>query len=45
MVSCKTVDLEVPADAEIVLEGWVDPASGGIEGPVRRSHGPLLAGA
>ncbi|MEA3199781.1 MAG: 4-hydroxy-3-polyprenylbenzoate decarboxylase [Thermoplasmata archaeon] len=26
MVKCKTVDLEVPADAEIVLEGYVDPA-------------------
>jgi 4-hydroxy-3-polyprenylbenzoate decarboxylase len=25
-VSCKTVDLEVPADADFVLEGYVDPA-------------------
>jgi 4-hydroxy-3-polyprenylbenzoate decarboxylase len=25
LVPCKTVDLEVPADAEIVLEGYVDP--------------------
>lgn len=25
-VRCKTVDLEVPADADIVLEGYVDPA-------------------
>ena len=33
MVACKTVDLEVPADAEIVLEGWVDPAERRIEGP------------
>ena len=24
LVKCKTVDLEVPANAEIVLEGWVD---------------------
>ena len=25
LVKCKTVDLKVPADAEIVLEGFVDP--------------------
>jgi len=25
-VRCKTIDLEVPADAEIVIEGFVDPA-------------------
>jgi 4-hydroxy-3-polyprenylbenzoate decarboxylase len=33
MVRAKTVDLLVPADAEIVLEGWVDPAERRIEGP------------
>lgn len=33
MVACKTVDLEVPADAEYVLEGWVDPAERRLEGP------------
>ncbi len=33
MIPCKTVDLEVPADAEIVLEGWVDPAERRREGP------------
>ena len=33
MVPCKTVDLEVPAQAEIVLEGWVDPAERRLEGP------------
>jgi 4-hydroxy-3-polyprenylbenzoate decarboxylase len=33
MVTCKTVDLEVPAEAEIVLEGWVDPAERRREGP------------
>jgi len=33
MVACKTVDLDVPADAEIVLEGWVDPAERRQEGP------------
>jgi 4-hydroxy-3-polyprenylbenzoate decarboxylase len=32
-VRCKTVDLEVPAHAEIVLEGWVDPAESRTEGP------------
>ncbi len=26
MVKCRTVDLEVPADADIILEGYVDPA-------------------
>jgi len=33
MVRCKTVDLEVPAEAEIVLEGTVDPAERRLEGP------------
>jgi 4-hydroxy-3-polyprenylbenzoate decarboxylase len=33
MVRCKTVDLEVPANAEIVLEGYVDPAETRTEGP------------
>jgi 4-hydroxy-3-polyprenylbenzoate decarboxylase len=33
MVACKTIDLEVPAEAEIVLEGWVDPAERRVEGP------------
>jgi 4-hydroxy-3-polyprenylbenzoate decarboxylase len=33
MVKCRTVDLEVPAQAEFVLEGWVDPAERRIEGP------------
>jgi 4-hydroxy-3-polyprenylbenzoate decarboxylase len=33
LVQCKTVDLQVPANAEIVLEGWVDRADVGIEGP------------
>jgi 4-hydroxy-3-polyprenylbenzoate decarboxylase len=33
MVPCRTVDLEVPADAEIVLEGYVDPAERRLEGP------------
>jgi 4-hydroxy-3-polyprenylbenzoate decarboxylase len=33
LVRCRTVDLEVPAQAEIVLEGWVDPAERRLEGP------------
>ncbi len=33
MVKCKTVDLEVPADADIILEGYVDPSESRIEGP------------
>jgi 4-hydroxy-3-polyprenylbenzoate decarboxylase len=33
MVTAKTVDVEVPADAEIVLEGTVDPAERRREGP------------
>lgn len=32
-VKCKTVDLDVPANAEIVLEGYVDPADTRDEGP------------
>src|SRR6267142_485418 len=33
MVRCRTIDLEVPAQSEIVLEGWVDPAERRVEGP------------
>lgn len=33
MVKCRSVDLEVPASAEIVLEGYIDPQSSRIEGP------------
>jgi 4-hydroxy-3-polyprenylbenzoate decarboxylase len=33
MVRCRTVDLEVPAHAEIVLEGYVDPTEQRLEGP------------
>ncbi|MEW6043460.1 MAG: menaquinone biosynthesis decarboxylase [Thermoproteota archaeon] len=32
-VRCRTVDLEVPANAEIVLEGYVDPSDIRDEGP------------
>ncbi len=33
MVRCVSVDLEVPAHAELVLEGWVDPEERRREGP------------
>ena len=34
LVKCKTVDLEVPADADVVLEGYVDPQEPlAMEGP------------
>ena len=32
-VKCKTIDLDVPANAEIVLEGFVDPSDIRDEGP------------
>jgi 4-hydroxy-3-polyprenylbenzoate decarboxylase len=33
LVKCKTVDLEVPAQAEIILEGYVEPGELKREGP------------
>jgi 4-hydroxy-3-polyprenylbenzoate decarboxylase len=33
MVRCVSHDLEVPADSEIVIEGWVDPGELKREGP------------
>jgi 4-hydroxy-3-polyprenylbenzoate decarboxylase len=33
LVKSRTVELEVPANAEIVLEGWVDRDDVGFEGP------------
>ncbi|MDW0170459.1 MAG: menaquinone biosynthesis decarboxylase [Nitrososphaeraceae archaeon] len=33
LVKCKTIDVEVPATAEIVLEGYVDPSELNVEGP------------
>lgn len=33
LVPCKTIDMEVPANAEIVIEGWVDLERTLIEGP------------
>ena len=39
MVKCKTVDLEVPADAEIVFEGLIRTDVMEPEGPFGESHG------
>ena len=33
LVKARTVDLEVPADAEIVLEGYIEQGDVGLEGP------------
>ena len=33
LVQCRTVDLQVPADAEFVLEGYVDLEESRVEGP------------
>jgi 4-hydroxy-3-polyprenylbenzoate decarboxylase len=33
LVKAKTVDIDVPADAEIVIEGFVDPTESRMEGP------------
>jgi 4-hydroxy-3-polyprenylbenzoate decarboxylase len=39
MVKCKTVDLEVPANAEIILEGYVIPGELRDEGPFGDHNG------
>jgi 4-hydroxy-3-polyprenylbenzoate decarboxylase len=31
LVKCRTIGLEVPADAELVLEGYIDPAEPAVE--------------
>lgn len=33
LVRCKTIDLEVPATAEIIIEGWFDPDAMGMGAP------------
>ncbi|OIO37735.1 MAG: menaquinone biosynthesis decarboxylase [Candidatus Omnitrophica bacterium CG1_02_49_16] len=33
LVKCKTIDMEIPAESEIVLEGFVDPDDLRAEGP------------
>ncbi|MDZ4245840.1 MAG: UbiD family decarboxylase, partial [Dehalococcoidia bacterium] len=39
LVKCKTVDIEVPADAEIVIEGIIPTEYLEAEGPFGESHG------
>jgi UbiD family decarboxylase len=39
LTKCKTVDLEVPADSEIVLEGYITKEYKEPEGPFGESHG------
>lgn len=39
VVKCETVDLVVPADASIVVEGWVHPTRTALDGP---SPGPSM---
>ncbi|MHB8620106.1 MAG: UbiD family decarboxylase domain-containing protein, partial [Chloroflexota bacterium] len=39
LVHCRTVDLEVPADCEMVIEGELDPEHLIEEGPVSEFHG------
>ncbi|MDE2229472.1 MAG: UbiD family decarboxylase [Alphaproteobacteria bacterium] len=39
MVKCISIDLDVPADAEIVVEGVIDPELLEPEGPFGESHG------
>jgi len=43
MVPCETCDLEVPANAEVVLEGYVDLAEMRTEGPFGDPYGVLFA--
>ena len=33
LVQCKTIDMQVPANSEIVIEGYVDPTKKLLEGP------------
>ena len=44
MVDCLTVPLQVPAHAQIVLEGYVEPGERHAGGSVRRPHRLLHAG-
>ncbi len=41
LVKCKTVDIEVPAEAEIVVEGTVPTDVVELEGPFGESHGHM----
>jgi 4-hydroxy-3-polyprenylbenzoate decarboxylase len=43
LVHCKTIDLEVPATAEIVIEGWLDPDMLEVEAPFAEYPGFMSA--
>lgn len=45
MVKCKTIDLEVPAHAEVVIEGYIPPHAREQEGPFAEHTGYARAGA
>jgi 4-hydroxy-3-polyprenylbenzoate decarboxylase len=44
VVGCETVDLEVPATSEIVIEGTVSPTETALEGPMGEYSGYLSPG-
>src|SRR5262249_4905625 len=39
LVRCRSIDVEVPADSELVVEGTLDPSTLLQEGPVSEFHG------
>jgi UbiD family decarboxylase len=41
VAKCVTIDLDVPADAELVIEGLIDPELLEPEGPFGESHGHI----
>jgi 4-hydroxy-3-polyprenylbenzoate decarboxylase len=41
MAKCVSIDLDVPADAELVIEGLIDPELLEPEGPFGESHGHI----
>ncbi len=45
MVKCKTIDMEVPADAEVVIEGLIQPNQRELEGPFAEHTGYARAGS
>jgi 4-hydroxy-3-polyprenylbenzoate decarboxylase len=40
-VKCKTIPLMVPADAQIIIEGWLDPTKLEMEAPFGESYGNM----
>ncbi|SFH60810.1 UbiD family decarboxylase [Planctomicrobium piriforme] len=43
LIRARSVELNVPADAEIILEGYIDPAAGSASGCVAGPDGLLVA--